>query len=169
MFNNIFGVPFWIKDIEPEKLGLVSKNFKRNWFSKTPSSFSEDPTNNTMSKEGVEYLKDKLIKCLNDVGVEEIKKIQIWRNIYKNDFQELHMHVNSQFSFTIYEKISKPQTIFYNPAHDMMYATNVDKYLKTVYEPEVKEKQMVVFPSYLQHMVRKTDEAITISGNIFLI
>ena len=33
------------------------------------------------------------------------------------------------FSFTIYEKLLKPQTMFYHPAHDMIYATNVNDYI----------------------------------------
>jgi len=166
MYQSVFSTPIWIKDVDPKKLNLVSKNFKKTWLSDTLSSFSQNKDDNLVDSVGGQYLKNKIIECLKDFNINDCAVTQIWRNIYKNDFQERHMHANSCFSFTIYEKLKKPQTIFYHPAHDMIYATGVEKYISHYLTPEVKQNQMIIFPSYLEHMVKKTNNAITISGNI---
>jgi hypothetical protein len=48
----------------------------------------------------------------------------------------------------------------------MIYATKVNKHIDCIFFPQVKQNQMIIFPSYLEHMVKKTNPAITISGNI---
>lgn len=168
MFHKIFETPIWIQSINPQKLNLVSKDFKRSWLSDTPSSFSEDNNANLMDEEGVKYLKEIILFCLKDLKIENIEISQIWRNLYKGDYQEKHFHANANFSFTIYEKLEKPQTIFQHPAHDLIYATNTDKLFNTYFMPEVKENTMILFPSYLQHMVRKSFNSMTISGNVLV-
>ena len=143
MYKEIFSTPLWIKDIDPKKLDLVSHNFKPSWLSETPSSFGDE--NNKMSREGMIYLKTQILQCLSE---------------------ERHMHVKSHFSFSIYEKLSRPQTIFYHPAHDMIYATQVEDYISPYLEPKVKENQIVIFPSYVEHLVKRSHNSMTISGNI---
>ena len=168
MYQKIFETPIWIQDIEPQGLNLISKNFKNNWLSQTPSSFSQNPEDNVMDEDGQKYLKSKILFCLQDLGIQDIQISQIWRNLYNGDYQEKHCHVNSNFSFTIYEKLERPQTVFQHPAHDLIYATNLDKYILPYILPEVKEGQMVLWPSYLQHMVKKSYNSITISGNVLV-
>jgi hypothetical protein len=34
------------------------------------------------------------------------------------------------------------------------------------YQPELREGQIIVFPSFLEHMVLPNDDNVTISGNI---
>jgi|TARA_A100000172_G_C3043236_1_gene111339 hypothetical protein len=168
MYQKIFETPIWIQNIEPQKLNLISTNFKKSWLSETPTSFSENEEDNKMDEDGKKYLKSQVLFCLQDVGINDCEISQIWRNVYNGDFQEKHCHVNSNFSFTIYEKLKTPQTVFEHPAHDMIYATNVDKIFGTVFQPNVKENQMILFPSYLQHMVKKSFESMTISGNVHI-
>tara|TARA_R110000765_G_scaffold104431_1_gene194219 strand:+ start:545 stop:1054 length:510 start_codon:yes stop_codon:yes gene_type:complete len=164
MYKEIFSTPLWIKDIDPKKLDLVSHNFKPSWLSETPSSFGEE--NNKMTQEGMIYLKTQILQCLSDLKIKDCSVFQIWRNIYEDDFQERHMHVKSHFSFSIYEKLSRPQTIFYHPAHDMIYATQVEDYISPYLEPKVKQNQIVIFPSYVEHLVKRSHNSMTISGNI---
>lgn len=166
MFKNIFETPMWVVDCNPAKIELTSKNFKNHWLSGTPSSFSEDPEDNKMTERGRSYLKQKILNCLEDLSIFDCEIKQIWRNIYNNDFQERHVHVNSHFSFTIYEELKEPQTIFYHPAHDLIYATGVESKICPYYSPEVKKHQMVLFPSYLEHLVKKSVGSMTISGNV---
>ena len=33
---------------------------------------------------------------------------------------------------------------------------------------EIREEQMIIFPSFLEHMVEKTDDSVTVSGNTTL-
>jgi len=166
MLHQIFPTPLWVKNVNTKKLKLISTNFKKNWLSDTLSSYGGD---NQISRTGYEYLKSKILDCLKDINIKDCKITDIWRNIYDNDFQEKHMHSNSNFSFTIYEKLQKPQTVFIHPAHDLIYATNVNNFLKHYYIPDVKENEMVLFPSYLSHMVKRSHNSITISGNIDII
>ncbi len=79
------------------------------------------------------------------------------------------MHAKSHFSFSIYEKIQKPQTVFYHPAYDMIYALGLEHYIQPTIQPNVVQGDMVVFPSYLQHMVKISDKTMTISGNIEIV
>lgn len=169
MFQQLFGSPVWVTKIEPQKLFLNSKNFKEHWSSKTLSSFSDNPEDNVFSENGESYLLNKISNCLIDVNVKKIKLIQIWRNIYQNTFQDRHMHAKSHFSFSIYEKIQKPQTVFYHPAYDMIYALGLEHYIQPTIQPNVVQGDMVVFPSYLQHMVKISDQTMTISGNIEIV
>lgn len=167
-FKSIFSTPIWIKDIDPKKLGLVSTNFRLHFLSNTLSSFSNNPKDNKMTESGMQYLKNILLDCLKDFEINNCNVVQIWRNIYDDDFQERHHHANSNFSFTIYEKLLKPQTMFYHPAHDMIYATKMNDYIYPYCLPEVKQNQIVLFPSYLDHMVLRSKDSQTISGNIII-
>tara|TARA_R110000824_G_scaffold53973_2_gene148948 strand:+ start:590 stop:1099 length:510 start_codon:yes stop_codon:yes gene_type:complete len=166
MYQSVFSTPLWVKDINPKKINLVSKKFKKTWLSDTLSSFSQNKEDNVVDTVGGQYLKNKILECLQDFNIKDCAITQIWRNIYKNDFQERHMHANSNFSFTIYEKLKKPQTIFYHPAHDLIYATGIEKYMWPYLTPEVKQNQMILFPSYLEHLVKRSQNSMTISGNI---
>jgi hypothetical protein len=41
------------------------------------------------------------------------------------------------------------------------------KYFKTQFSPKLRENQIIIFPSFLEHMVKKTtEEGSTIAGNI---
>ena len=168
MFKSIFETPIWVVDCDPAKIELTSKNFKNNWLSGTPSSFSQNPEDNVMTQDGTNYLKQKILNCLEDLNIADCEIFQIWRNIYNGDFQERHVHVNSNFSFTVYEELTEPQTIFYHPAHDLIYATGVEEKIIPYYAPEVTKNQMILFPSYLEHLVKKSVGSMTISGNVRL-
>ena len=82
-----------------------------------------------------------------------------------NDFQEPHVHSTSQFSFIIYEEVDIPHTIFFNPAKYLIEATNCT-FVPREFKPQVRKGQIIVFPSYLEHMVNKNSDQVTISGNI---
>ena len=165
-YKSIFSTPIWIKDIDPKKVNLTSTNFKSNFLSGTLSSYSFDNTNNKITVAGKEYLESVILDCLKDFKIDKCNLIQIWRNIYNDDFQEKHNHTNSHFSFTIYEKLLKPQTMFYHPAHDMIHAARLNNIIYPYCFPEVKQNQIILFPSYLDHMVVRSKDSMTISGNI---
>tara|TARA_R100000773_G_C4219406_1_gene118000 strand:- start:1849 stop:2397 length:549 start_codon:yes stop_codon:yes gene_type:complete len=165
-YKSIFSTPIWIKDINSKKLDLVSTNFKPHFLSNTLSSFSDNPKDNKLTESGMQYLKTILLDCLKDFNINNCNVVQIWRNIYNDDFQERHNHSNSHFSFTIYEKLLKPQTMFYHPAHDMIYATGINNIIYPYCFPKVKQDQIILFPSYLDHMVIRSKNSMTISGNI---
>ena len=95
-----------------------------------------------------------------------VRLLNTWRNKYlNNDSQEPHYHTGSQFSFIIYEKVNVPHTVFFNPAKYLMDATRTF-FIPTHFKPQMRKGQIIIFPSYIEHMVSKNSDQVTISGNI---
>ena len=51
----------------------------------------------------------------------------------------------------------------------MIYALGLENYIQPTIQPNVVQGDMVVFPSYLQHMVKNSNQTMTISGNIEIV
>jgi hypothetical protein len=87
-----------------------------------------------------------------------------------NDFQEKHIHTNSDFSFVIYKEVEESKTLFFSPNNYLINSFYENKYLNkyfnTTFIPKLKKDQIIIFPSYLEHMVKKCSNSITIAGNI---
>jgi hypothetical protein len=158
----LFEVPIWKKQIDPLKIELISSGFEPSFISGLKTSFNGK---NSMSEKGEEYLKNCLQELLNEINVKKINLISIWRNIYENNFQDKHNHAGCNFSFIIYEKINQPQTIFYHPSSDLIYASKTENIFPPQKQLDVIENDLVVFPSYVDHMVCLTENALTMSGN----
>ena len=121
---------------------------------------------NIISEEGSKYLGTKLKEILSkDFKIKQITVHHIWKNVYQNDFQDTHNHAGCHFSFVAYEKIQKPQTVFFHPARDLIYASKAETLFIAQNKFEVVENDLIIFPSYLNHMVSLTKDALTISGN----
>ena len=163
----LFDVPLWKCPIDPTKIGLESKNFKNCFDSKTLSSFAGI---NNCTEEGHKYLIETIMNELKkDLKVWKLVNLRAWRNIYKDSFQDRHNHAGSHFTFIIYEKILKPQTVFYHPANDLINASEGGDYYKLSHELEADKDTIFIFPGYLDHMVRLTKEGMSISGNFDVI
>lgn len=170
---NIFSIPIFINNIDCSKISLNNINIKKMWNSETNSSHGNS---NTLNSESIEYLYDKINESMIDFIKNDyrIELLNVWENFYNlNDFQEKHIHVNSDFSFIIYKKINESLTVFFSPNNYLIESYYQNKFLKnyfkTQFTPKLRENQMVIFPSFLEHMVKKnTVESITIAGNISL-
>ncbi len=163
MKHFLFQVPIWKENIDVSKIELKSSNFKPSFLSGVLSSFGGK---NLISKAGSNYLGTKLKEILSeDFEVNKITMHQIWKNVYQNDFQDKHNHAGCHFSFVAYERIEKPQTIFFHPARDLIYASKAETLYKTKDTFNVVQNDLIIFPSYLDHMVSLTKDALTISGN----
>tara|TARA_R100001015_G_C4517351_1_gene87313 strand:+ start:76 stop:615 length:540 start_codon:yes stop_codon:yes gene_type:complete len=97
----------------------------------------------------------------------EIK--QIWEHEYQEgDFQEDHVHFDMHFSYIIYYK-GGSKTVFKNPIGytlQAMYA-DFDDYLgQYEYTPNLEEGNMIVFPSFVPHYVKKQSNAKTVVGDV---
>jgi len=165
---DLFSVPFFIGNIDLKRIKLEAKIGKA-FTSRTPSSFSEK---NFIDPESKNYLMSVIAELLGEkYKYFGITLIELWRNKYlDNDFQEPHIHVNSKFSFIIFEEVGgdTPHTIFYNPAKYLISSTlgyGQDCVLKQ-FRPQMKSGQIIVFPSYVEHMVNRNSDQVTISGNI---
>lgn len=160
----LFEVPIWKKQIKPSQIGLVSSDFKTSFLSDILTSYNG--TNN-ISETGKLYLFGHIKDLLKeDIPIIDMLNLKIWRNIYNNNFQDKHNHAGCHFSFIVYEKIKKPQTVFIHPCVDLINASSrLGSIFNTTHKLNVQENDLVVFPSYLDHMVMLTENALTISGN----
>ena len=161
----LFSVPVFIGNVDLKKVKLTSE-MGQAFPSKTPSSYN---CKNTLDPESAKYLTNIIAALLKEKYQRFTLRItNIWRNKYLNkDYQEPHIHVDSHLSFIIYEKVNSPHTIFYNPAKYLIDASQVtDTIVFRNFRPQLKQGQMIVFPSFVEHMVDTNSDQVTISGNL---
>lgn len=167
---NLFSIPIFVDNIDASKINFDNLEYKNNFQSAVKSSYD---TNSQINKESMKYLVEIIGKNI----FEFIKKgfkleiDNIWQNFYdNNDFQEKHIHVRSDFSFIIYKKIKESTTVFVAPHSyitESFYSGKfLEQYFETFFQPKCRENQIIIFPSFLEHMVKTTSNALTISGNI---
>jgi len=170
---DLFSVPIFIENINTSKINVNNINFEKTWNSQTISSFNFA---NTINNESADYLLKKIANSISPFFDKsfKIQILNIWENRYnKDDFQEKHTHPQSHFSFVIYKKVEEGKTIFFNPAINLIesyypapYFFQSTNFFQLEFKPKCKNNQIVIFPSFLEHMVQKINDSITISGNI---
>ena len=160
---DLFSVPVFIGNIDLKKIKLIS-DMGHSFLSKTPSSHGAQ---NILDPKSGKYITDLIANLLKESFQQFTVKIaSIWRNKYLDkDYQEPHVHVDSNFSFIIYEKVKNPHTVFYNPAKYLIDASSADFVFRS-FAPQLRKGQIIVFPSYVEHMVDRNSDQVTISGNL---
>ena len=124
-------------------------------------------------KSSMNYLNIQLTEALSYLLKPYCKNFvfnvaDIWINRYEtNDYQGSHIHPGD-FSFIIYYKINKSYTVFNSPVKNILESSD-NKFFNRDCEPNTKEGDMIVFPSYLEHWVKPNSNNITVSGNIKII
>ena len=164
---DLFSVPFFIGNIDLKKIKLDAE-IGEAFTSKTPSSIAEK---NILDPESGKYIISVIAELLREkYQYFIITLLGLWRNKYLNmDFQEPHIHVDSKFSFIIYEEVGETtHTIFFNPAKYLITAILGDDQACVLqqFRPQVRKGQIIVFPSYIEHMVNRNSDQVTISGNL---
>ena len=123
-----------------------------------------------MEKDNIKYLLETIVKILEEKIQYpfELNLCNIWQNNYNNnDYQEPHIHAKSDFSFIIYKDVTEGKTVFLNPIRNfLMLYGNISYMFDEVFMPKCKTGQIVIFPSFLEHMVLKSSKQKTISGNL---
>ena len=168
---NLFHIPIHICNIDVDKIKINNKNFKKTWLSETLSSHNFP---NQLEENDAIYLLQTIAKELSS-NIKEafhIRLHSIWENRYgKNDYQEKHDHPGSHFSFIIYKDVKESNTVFANPADKLIasYYYNMDiKLFEESFIPQCRSGQMIIFPSFLEHMVLKHNDSVTIAGNVLI-
>tara|TARA_S200002703_G_scaffold83171_1_gene71601 strand:+ start:268 stop:789 length:522 start_codon:yes stop_codon:yes gene_type:complete len=165
---SIFQIPIYIGNIDVDKIKLSNQDFEKTWLSETKSSYNFV---NKIDTTSWKYLTDIIVKLLKeDFNFDyKLSLEKIWENKYeKDDFQENHIHIGSHFSFIIYKKVDKSNTIFFRPDKNLFesfYGNNFELF-NNEYVPECKSNQIIIFPSCIEHMVCKNNLSETISGNL---
>ena len=171
---NLFSIPIYISNIDLDKIKLKNIKVKRQWLSKTESSHGY---HNEIAEGSQTHILQTILKLL-DYDIHKPYKLaltSVWQNNYKNnDYQDRHSHPGSHFSFIIYKKVKQSNTVFFNPFLQLMesyYPKNnpINTILiDSSFKVECRQGQIVVFPSFLEHMVLKHNNSVTISGNTLI-
>ena len=168
--NNIFDNFIATKKLNISKLKIVGKNFQDTFESKIQTT-AEGKT--LLSVESMNYLNIELTDLLSHILKPICKTfvfnmIGMWVNKYNdNDYQGAHVHP-SDFSFIIYYKTNKSHTVFNSPIKKLLESSNNEIFHK-YYEPDCKQGDIILFPSYLEHWVKPNSNNTTIAGNIKII
>jgi|TARA_R110000803_G_scaffold209060_1_gene278249 hypothetical protein len=168
--NNIFPNFIATKKLNISKLKVVGKNFQDTFESRVQTTLDGKTL---LSTESMNYLNIELTNLLSHILKPMCKTfifnmIGMWINKYNdNNYQGAHVHP-SDFSFIIYYKTNKSHTVFNSPVKKLLESSNneiFDKY----YEPDCKQGDIIIFPSYLEHWVKPNSNNTTIAGNIKII
>jgi hypothetical protein len=162
---NLFSSPIFVSNIDLDIVKVEPEGVKNNWNSETLSSFG---MNNRMDSASYKTLMNKIAEMLNPImpAYSKMELLSIWKNEYiNNDFQEAHIHCKSHFSFIIYVQ-GKSKTLFFSPQKYLIESFYDYDFFDKVYESECRPGQIIVFPSYLEHMVKKSSGNITYAGNV---
>ena len=175
MIKNYFPQPFYISNFDSSLIDLKYVT-SRKWESNTITSHHND---NQLTEKSYIVLVKKLSEYTSKIisKKHKIELLDIWANEYlEKDFQEQHTHPGSHFSFTIIHKCppGSGRLKFYNPYdnYGISYEDIFCNYYDFVVEPIQEENTIIIWPSYMRHMVtpgsNKT-KRITYSGNIKII
>lgn len=174
-------------------ISLITDNYLKNpnqkpnvWSDNVHSSIVYDNTKNIEEYCCKSNIPIDLVVCLSKYLQKFLnkKKIQtagnfyiseIWYNAYKNrQFQYMHKHsngFNTVFSgvyYLKYDYLQHSPTRFYHPGFEIDF-DKVKQNPYFVYTPDVKEDDLIIFPSDIGHDVpnqNSSDLRITVSFNV---
>ena len=168
--DNIFTNYIATKNLDLSNFKVVGKKFIETFESGLKTSLFG---NTLFDKNSINYLNVQLTEILSYLLKPYCKNFvfnvsDIWINKYaEKDYQGSHVHP-SDFSFIIYYKVDKSHTVFNSPVKKLIESSN-NTFFKSDYEPNLKQGDIIVFPSYLEHWVKPNSNNITIAGNIKIV
>jgi hypothetical protein len=160
-----------IKHLDLSNLKIKGKNFKKTFESSIETTLQGTTLFN---KDSINYLNINLMDILSYLLKPYCKNFvfnvnSVWVNKYnKNDYQGSHVHP-SDFSFIIYYKVNKSHTVFNSPVKKILESSSGKNFFIPSYEPNLKQGDIIVFPSYLEHWVKPNSNNITVAGNIKIV
>jgi hypothetical protein len=169
--DNLFPNLIATKNLDLSYFKAVGLNFVKTFESGVKTTLS--PGDTLIDKNSIDYLNVQLTEILGYLLKPYCKDFifnvsHTWINKYeKNDYQGSHVHP-SDFSFIIYYTVDKSHTVFNSPTKKLIESSG-NKFFKSSYEPELKQGDIIVFPSYLEHWVKPNSNNITVSGNIDIV
>lgn len=169
MKKYIFGIPIFETKVDLKRLKIPRAEVQPTWDSGVRTTLS---TQLEIHPTSLQYLCDIITDNLEPANLMGTNPSlgHIWRNLYgEHDYQDPHTHPGSQWSFIIYETMAS-KTAFFNPSMNLIQTQmgfNVHDF-PSDYKPDLKPGSMIIFPSFLMHMVHKGNKGTTISGNIHM-
>jgi hypothetical protein len=168
--DNLFPNLIATKNLDLSKLKIVGKKFNKTFESEMKTTLKGSTLFDIKSMNYLNiHLTDLLSYLLKPYCLNFVFKLHnIWINKYdKKDYQGSHIHPGD-YSFIIYYKTDKSYTVFNSPVKSILECVD-NKIFDRVYQTKLKQGDIIMFPSYLEHWVRPNSNNITISGNINII
>ena len=168
--HNLFPNIIATKNLNLSNFKIEGRNFKNTFESNIKTTLDGDTL---LDKQSMNYLNLEIREILSFLLKPYCKDFvfnipDIWINKYEtNSYQGSHVHA-SDFSFIIYYKTDKSHTVFNSPVKSILETIESKIFLQT-FEPDLKQGDIIVFPSYLQHWVRPNSGNTTVTGNIDII
>ncbi len=168
--DSIFPNLVAVKNLDLSYFKVVGENYKKTF----ESGIKTTRDGSTLfDQDSINYLNLNLTDILSYLLKPYCKNFVfnvegIWINKYsKNDYQGAHVHP-SDFSFIIYYKANKSYTVFNSPVKSILESSKC-KIFEQIFETNLKQGDIIVFPSYLEHWVKPNSTNITIAGNIKIV
>ena len=171
MKKELFGIPIFEDEVDLEKIVLPDAELENTWDSGTPTTFGTQKVDD-VPQETWKYLSEVVERNLyyGECMGANPRFGHIWKNVYgKHDYQDVHKHPNCQWSFVIYvDTYSK--TSFLNPSMKDIQNQIGNQVVQFPldYKPNLGPGSIIIFPSFLMHMVNNGVGGTTISGNIYM-
>ena len=169
MKKEIFAIPIFEDKVDLDKIKLPEVEVEPTWDSGVPTTFSKKLD---VPEETIEHLSGIVNKNLYDgnlLGMNP-KFGHMWYNRYdKHHYQDAHIHPRTQWSFIIYVDLHA-KTSFLNPSIGLIQNQlgNCLEEFPLDYKPDLGPGSIIIFPSFLMHMVNNGVGGTTISGNIYM-
>ena len=171
MKTELFGIPIFEDEVDLEKIVLPDADLENTWDSGTPTTFGTQKVDD-VPQETWKYLSEVVERNLyyGECMGANPRFGHIWKNVYsKHDYQDVHIHPNCQWSFVIYvDTYSK--TSFLNPSMKDIQNQIGNQVIQFPldYKPDLGPGSIIIFPSFLMHMVNTGEGGTTISGNLYM-
>ena len=171
MKKELFGIPIFEDEVDLEKIVLPDAKLEITLDSSTPTTFGTQKVDD-VPQETWKYLSEVVERNLyyGECMGANPRFGHIWKNVYsKHDYQDVHIHPNCQWSFVIYvDTYSK--TSFLNPSMKDIQNQIGNQVIQFPldYKPDLGPGSIIIFPSFLMHMVNTGEGGTTISGNLYM-
>ena len=172
MKKEIFGIPIFEDKVDVTKFDIIPPApLEPTWDSGVPSTFSSQKQE-LIPEDIWRYLSEVIERNLYPANLmgKNARFGHIWKNVYeKHHYQDAHIHPKSQWSFVIYVDVTS-RTAFFNPSiHNIQnHIGCTNPYFPLDYKPNLEPGSIIIFPSFLMHMVNSGNEGSTISGNLYM-
>jgi len=162
-----FAIPFFIDKVDLDLIQKISDEpTHATWLSEIQTSIGE---NHVIPDETLNHLSEVITRNLGHLTGSNPRIESIWRSKYtEHDWQDIHIHPRSCWSFVIYETVEQSKTVFMNPSYiDIQnhVGCNLPDF-PLDFRPELAKGDIIIFPSFIQHFVRPGNVGNTIAGNI---
>ena len=171
--KQIFGIPIFEDTVNLDIFKIPdepAEDLQPTWDSQVQTTFN---TKLELPQPVWEHIGEIVGNNLGPVGLMGLEPHigHVWRNRYReHDYQDPHIHPNSQWSFIVYETVENSRTSFFNPSMGLIQNQlgNCSGAFPLDYKPQLKKGDIIIFPSFLMHSVNSGQVGTTISGNIYM-